>query len=85
MRRQFPLWPFITGMLLTAIAAGYAFLSAISTASLRFWYCGPTSLDAVEPTCRMGSKLLYLSYGLGALSGALGLIALALAWRRRKA
>jgi hypothetical protein len=67
----------------SALAGGYMFLSAISTASLRYHYCGPTSLDHVEPACRIGTKLLLASYGLGALAFLLAVGACWLSWRRR--
>jgi len=68
----------------SALVGGYMFLSAISTASLRYHYCGPTSLDHVAPACRMGTKLLLASYGVGALAFLLAVGAVFLSWRRRK-
>ena len=64
--------------------AAYLFLSAITTASLRFWYCGPTSLEHTEPACRVGTKLLLMSYGVGVLALALAAVAIWIHWRRYK-
>lgn len=68
----------------TMAFAVYLFLSAITTASLRFWYCGPTSLAHQEETCRVGTKLLLLSYGVGAIALVLALATIWLHWRRCK-
>jgi len=62
---RIPTWLFGAASLATAIAAAYVFLSAISTASLRFGACGPTSLDHAEQYCRVGTHLVLLSYALG--------------------
>lgn len=43
------------------VAAAWLFLSALATEHLRFGYCGPSSLDAAEPACRIGAMLLYAS------------------------
>ena len=73
--RSVPVW--VAGLAaLTAFgAAGYTFLSAASTASLRFWYCGPSSLEHPEPACQIATKLLFASYGAALLG--IGLAALA--------
>jgi hypothetical protein len=68
-----------------AMLAGYLFLAAMATASGRFWYCGPTSLDHADPACRIGTKLLLASYGSAATAIMLGLAFLWLHVRRRKA
>ncbi|MEA9588421.1 hypothetical protein VC279_01205 [Xanthomonas sp. WHRI 10064A] len=69
---------------LSAMATGYIFVSAVATASLRFGYCGPTSLDAAEQYCRIGMQLLYLSYALAGLTATLIGTTIWLHWRRRK-
>lgn len=65
-----------------AIAAVWVGLSAVTTASLRFGQCGPSSLAAVEAYCQAGARLLYIAYGLGALAIVTGVLAL---WIRRRA
>lgn len=62
---RIPTWLFGAAALATALAAAYVFLSAVSTASLRFGACGPTSLNHVERYCRVGTQLLLFSYALG--------------------
>jgi hypothetical protein len=84
MKFRIPTWTFGLASGLSAVAAAYIFLSAIATASLRFAYCGATTLEAPEQYCRMGTKLLYLSFALGALTLALVAVTLWLFWRRRK-
>ena len=59
-----------------AATAAYLFLSAVTTASLRFGYCGPTSLSHVDPTCRVGEALLLWSYAFGAITVLLAVAAL---------
>ena len=65
-----------------AIAAVWVGLSALTTASLRFGQCGPSSLAAAEAYCQAGARLLYVAYGLGALALVTGVLAL---WIRRRA
>jgi hypothetical protein len=65
-------------------AAGYMFLSAIATASLRFWYCGPSSLEHEKAACQIATKLLLASYGTAALGVALAILTLWLHVRRLK-
>lgn len=67
-----------------ALLAGYLFLSAMATASGRFWYCGPTSLDHVDPTCRIGTKLLLASWVTAAAAVLLGVVTLWFHVRYRK-
>lgn len=69
---------------LTAAAVVYVFLSAVATASLRFWYCGPASLDHPEAACRISMKLLLLSYGISAIAPVLAAAAIRLHWHRSK-
>jgi hypothetical protein len=78
------IWALAITSAVSAAGAGYLFLSAIATASLRYWYCGPTSLDHIEPACRIGTRLLLLSYGLGALSVLLAAGAIWAYWLRCK-
>ena len=83
MRRSFPvIWFLCASCAVSAAGAAYLFVSAMATASLRFWYCGPTSLDHVEPSCRIGTRLLLTSYGVGSFSAVLAVIAIWL-WRRQ--
>lgn len=63
-------------------AAGYMFLSAIATASLRSWYCGPSALDHEKAACQIATKLLLASYGTAALGVALAILTLWLHVRR---
>lgn len=67
------------------LVAAYLFLSATATASGRFWYCGPSSLDHANPACRIGTKLLLASYGSAAIAILLGVATLWLHVRRRSA
>jgi hypothetical protein len=60
------------------------FLSATATASLRFWYCGPSSLDHPEPACQIATKLLLASYGAALVGIALAILTLWLHVRRLK-
>jgi len=79
---RIPTWLFGAASLATALAAGYVFLSAVSTASLRFGACGPTSLDHAEQYCRVGTQLLQFSYALGVC--ALFLVGLTVWLSRRR-
>ncbi|WP_152599936.1 hypothetical protein [Noviluteimonas dokdonensis] len=54
--------------------------SAVATASLRFGYCGPSSLDHAQAACRVGTKLLFLSYVLFVVALVLAAVAM---WLRR--
>ena len=76
----------VSGSLATLAMLGdaYLFVSAAATASMRHWYCGPSSLDHPQAACRVGAKLLLASYGAGALALALGLATLWLYTRRLK-
>ena len=79
-------WLLAIGSFGCAAAAGYVYLSAVTTASLRFGDCGPSALDAADPYCRVGMRLLHVSYGLGSAALILGVSALWLlsAIRRRR-
>lgn len=70
-----------SGAALSALGAAYLLFMAITAASTRYWYCGPTSLDHVEQSCRVGTMLLYAFYGTGMLALVLGVIA-ARMWAR---
>ena len=82
MRRLRTTWVLLISAAVTMALAAYLFLSAIATASLRFGYCGPTSLEHAQPACRVGTKLLLVSYGVGGLALALALMAIWIHWRR---
>jgi LPXTG-motif cell wall-anchored protein len=84
MKFRIPTWSVGVASGLSALATAYVFLSAITTASLRFGYCGATSLDAAEQYCRIGLQLLYLSYVLVGLTLLLIGLTVWLFWRRRK-
>jgi uncharacterized membrane protein len=60
------------------------FLSAAATASLRFWYCGPSTLDHQDPSCQIATKLLFASYGTALVGVALAILTLWLYVRRLK-
>ena len=83
MKRPSPVAVLWIASLASALAGGYMFLSALATASLRYHYCGPTSLDHVEPACRAGTRLLLASYGVGTVAFVLAAGAIWLSWRRR--
>ena len=65
-----------------SIAAVWVGLSAVTTATLRFGQCGPSSLDAAQAYCQAGARLMYVAYGLGVLAVVAGVRAL---WIRRRA
>ena len=73
----------ISGVLY-ALATGYLFVSATASASLRFWHCGPSSLEHPEAWCRTGTYLLLGSYGAAALTLLLGVTTLWLHTRRAR-
>ena len=69
-------------LLALLLAAGAWFmLSALVTADMRFGDCGPSTIDHVEPYCRVASRLLYQAYGTLAAAVVLGII---VAVRRRR-
>lgn len=68
----------------SALATAHVFLSAAATASLRFGYCGPTSLDHAEQYCRVGARLLLFSYALCACTLFLVGVTIWLSRHRRK-
>jgi hypothetical protein len=70
--------------LLAGAVAAFLFVSAVSTASLRFGHCGATTLDHADPYCRVGEKLLLLSYASGTVSVLLGILTLWLYTRMRR-
>ena len=70
--------------LIATVASGYFFVSATATASGRFWYCGASSLDHVDPTCRVGTELLLIFYATGLLAIGLAVLTLWLHVRRLK-
>ena len=84
MRLRIPTWLFGAASAASALATVYVFLSAITTASGRFHYCGPTSLDHIDPRCRGGTQFLLLSYALGAMTLLLAALTVWVSWRRRK-
>ena len=71
-KNAWTVWLLGTGSLFAVVCTAYLFLSALATAHLRFSYCGPTSLEAPEQYCRIGTQLLYGSYAVGALAIGLG-------------
>ena len=79
-----PIWIAGISAGLSALAAAYLLLSATASASLRHWRCGPSSLDHPEAWCQTGTKLLLASYGAGALTLLLVVLALWLHTRRLK-
>jgi uncharacterized membrane protein len=68
-------WFLATGSLIALLAAGWYFMSAMATASLRFSVCGASTLDAVDPYCRVGVILLHRSYLLAGAAVVLAVIA----------
>ena len=78
-RRRF--WVLLACSGLTFLASAYLFLCAAASASMRFWHCGPTSLDAPEPYCRAGAEFLVASYATVGISIALLVLAM---WFRRR-
>ena len=75
---------FVLAAIGTAATAVYLFLSAVTTASLRYGSCGSTSLDAAEPYCRAGMRLLYISCAAGALALMLAAVSYWLFRRHRR-
>ena len=84
MRNRMLTWLFGIASGLGAMAGVYVFLSAVATASMRFGYCGPSSLEQIEEYCRVGTKLLLLSYALGACALIFAALSFWLFWRRRR-
>ena len=75
----------LTGSTLAVGVIGLATLViAIAIASLRFHRCGPSSLDAVDATCRLGAQVLAGAYALLSVSLVLGAASLTLLWRLRR-
>jgi len=85
MKFRISTWVFGVASGLSAMATAYVFLSAVATASLRFGYCGATSVDASEQYCRIGMQLLYFSYALSLFTLVLVGLTVWLFQRRRKA
>jgi hypothetical protein len=79
-----PTWIAAVAGIVALVSSGYLFVSAAATASLRFWYCGPSSLDHQDPQCRIATKLLLTSYGMGLLAVGLGVLTVCLHVRRLK-
>ncbi len=48
--------------IVVGLAAAYMLLSAITTASVRYAHCGPSSLSAQDQYCRIASELLIGGY-----------------------
>jgi uncharacterized PurR-regulated membrane protein YhhQ (DUF165 family) len=84
MRRLLPTVVAGISTLLAGVSAAFLLVSAVSTATLRFGQCGASSLDHAEPYCRVGEKLLLLSYASGAASVVLGILTLWLYTRLRR-
>ena len=84
MKRVVLAWLLALGSLGCALAVGYVYVSAVATASLRFGDCGPSALDAVDPYCRVGIRLLHVAYAMGSAALVLGVAALWLVWAIRR-
>ena len=84
-RTLLAIWLLALSSVGVALLAGYLFLSAVATASLRFHHCGPTSLDHPEAACRIGTRLLLMSYGTIGLALVLAVMAFWLHRRRKRA
>jgi hypothetical protein len=84
MKHRIPTSLFGAASVASALATAYVFLSAVTTASLRFGSCGPTSFDHAEQYCRIGRQLLLFSYALGAFTLLLVGVTVWLSRRRRK-
>ena len=54
--------------LVLGLLGGFFFLSATATASMRFWECGPSTLDHADLYCRVASRLLYQSCLAGGIA-----------------
>ena len=76
MARTKRVWVAGIATIVAALGAAYFFTSALATAQLRFWYCGPTSLDHADPACRVGERLLFLSYCAAIVTVAFGILTL---------
>ena len=84
MARSLLVWTAGISTLIATVTSGFLFLSATATASGRYWFCGPSSLDHVDPSCRVGTQLLFAFYGTGALAIGLAVLTLWLHVRRLK-
>jgi hypothetical protein len=61
-RARIPTWLFFVCSGALCFVAFLMFATAVSTASLHFGHCGPSSLSAPEQYCRGASQLLIASY-----------------------
>jgi hypothetical protein len=77
------LWPWLLSAFGLAVAGCVMLVSAVATASLRFGECGSSHLGASDPYCRVGARLLLMSYGVLSLALVLATIALWLRARRK--
>ena len=73
-------WLLIVALVLTVLG-GWWFMSAMTTAHLRFGECGPTSLEHVDSDCRVAARLLYQAYAT--LAAALAFLVAGLYLRHR--
>jgi hypothetical protein len=80
---KLPAWPFGVASALAAFVAAFLLVAAVSTASLRFGYCGPATADAPEQYCQVAVRLLHQSYVVGLLAVVLGVVAV-WAWAKRR-
>ena len=80
---KLPTWMFGVSSGVLALAAVFMFITAISTASLHFGHCGPSSLSSPELYCRGASQLLIASYVVFAAAVGLTVITIWLDSKRR--
>jgi hypothetical protein len=79
-----PAWSFGVAAALAGLVAAYLWAAAVSTASLRFGYCGPATADAPEQYCRVAVRVLHQSYWAGLMAAVLAVLAIVVKVRRRK-
>jgi hypothetical protein len=81
---RLPLWPFWVASAIAGLLAAFLYVAAVSTASLRYGYCGPAVADAPEQYCRVAVRVLHQSYAVGLLAAVLVVLATLLTLKGRK-
>ncbi|MGY3265370.1 MULTISPECIES: hypothetical protein [unclassified Lysobacter] len=59
-------------------------IAAITAASIGFGQCGPSAVDAMEPGCRAGARLLMIAFGMLSIALVFGAVSLTMLWRERR-
>lgn len=59
-------------------------IGAIAIASIGYGQCGPSALDAMQPGCRAGARLLMIAFAMLSVALVFGATSLTLLWRERR-